>query len=215
MASFLFSALGSTFFAKKHGLWGFYFWSFSSTTVAGHDSTIFGDFRWSFWGHETYAASTETLGIRIEALRLPYVGVLPRIPGTEEITIDILLVQKLLRDHHWWWSNHTYRPCRVKNISDISYRILWNHIPTPFSCRSYVRCPEGNFTWTKLPSYQMDSQKGWQQVPSGYIWGCILKFLRPISGKYLSNEKKTVTFHSTGYLIAVLMMVYYNPYKLG
>lgn len=114
VASFLFSALGSTFFAKKHGLWGFYFWSFSSTTVAGHDSTIFGDFRWSFWGHETYAASTETLGIRIEALRLPYVGVLPRIPGTEEITIDILLVQKLLRDHHWWWSNHTYRPCRVK-----------------------------------------------------------------------------------------------------
>lgn len=42
-------------------------------------------------------AHHETLGIRIEALRPPYVGVLPRIPGTKEIAVDILLVQTLER----------------------------------------------------------------------------------------------------------------------
>lgn len=52
---------------------------------------------------------------------------------------------KVLRDHHWWWS--TIVSLQGSNTSDISNRILWNYIPTPFNCRSYVRCPEGNFTW--------------------------------------------------------------------
>lgn len=62
----------------------------------GHDSTT-----WLIFGEVSegtkLSALTETLGIRIEALRPPYVGVLPGIPGTKEITMDILLVQTLER----------------------------------------------------------------------------------------------------------------------
>ena len=33
--------------------------------------------------------------------------------------------------------------------------------------------------------------------------------------KYLSHEKNPPTFHYTGWLIGILIMVYYNPYITG
>ena len=154
------------------------------------------------------------------------------------VTLDILPIktvtiqQRYIPNFHLQYSQHFPQQLFFKvillmeeilhQLRLVVYPVIYSVLCIPGGCLGFLSSTVGNLIWIteNFPMNPIDSriQASLVHKKSVCIAGgaSVRESLRPWRIQTdMSHEKNPPTFHYTGWLIRILIMVYYNPYTTG